>query len=96
MVTGPSCPAGMTQDPSTKRCYIYVKTTKTQDAAMAYCAALHPGVHLVDLQTQEEYEFVNALAKEACHGCKYGRNVFKLFVCCVVRRKSIGFPTKQH
>jgi hypothetical protein len=71
IVTDRICPAGMTQDPSTKTCYIVVSTSLDQVAAMAYCAMLHPGVHLIDLQKQEEVNFVNSLVETTCPACKY-------------------------
>jgi hypothetical protein len=69
--TDRTCPEGMTQDPFTRGCYRVFSIFRSQDVALDYCAQLHPGAHLVDFQTKEEVEFVNALMDEKCPACMY-------------------------
>ena len=54
----------------TGSCYNVVTTKYTYSGASAYCAALYPGAHLVELQTTGEQEFVAALVDDQCPNCK--------------------------
>ena len=69
-----------------KKCYQVVTEKLPQSEATTYCSQIYPGVHLVDLESEEEEAAVNSLVEATVPFGRYldTKKTFDLSLYCTI------------